>query len=122
MLVLVAVLGCNTAPPVPPACDQMCAAAAALYGGCLADWGVDWTAAGYDDEGAFIGACETWSWEMSLLSAHAEEEGLPGASAGWLTETCSARRDALSADDAACSEFTDIEWNDVQWSPDDTGQ
>lgn len=121
MLLFLIVLGCQTST-VPPVCEQMCAAAASLYGGCLEDWGVDWTAAGYDDEDAFLDACATWSWEMSLLSAYAADEELPGASEDWLGETCATRQDALSADDAACSAYTDIEWNDVPWSPDDTGQ
>ena len=123
MVVLLAVIsGCQTQPAVPPACDQMCVAAATLYGGCLADWGADWAVAGYGSEEQFLGACETWGWEMSLLSAHATEEDLAGASSGWLKETCAARRDEMSAEDAACAAFTDIECNDVPWSPDDTGR
>lgn len=109
---------CQTTPEVPPACDQMCAAAAGLYGGCLSDWGVDWTAAGYRDEDDFLRSCETWGWEMNLLQADAIAQET-WSDAGWLADTCATRRDALSAEDAACSAFTDIEWNNVPWSPDD---
>jgi len=121
LLLVITTLGCqrNT---IPPACRQMCSAAASLYGGCLEEWGVDWEAAGYDDEDAFVESCTTWSWEMSILSEHALEEELPGASEDWLVETCATRRDAFSADDATCSAYTDIEWNNVPWSPDDTGR
>ena len=106
MILLLLLPGCS--PAAPAACDEMCAAAAALYGGCLADWGADWSAAGYADEADFLTACAAWGWEMSLLEADAGQEGV-------LEDTCSARASALSADDAACSAYTDIDWNSALW-------
>ena len=113
--------GCGTPPAaVPASCARMCTSAAALYGGCLSDWGADWSAAGFADEDGFVGSCETWGWEMSILEADAVERGALGE-AGWLAETCAAREAAFSAEDAACSAYTDIEWDNVPWAPEDTG-
>jgi hypothetical protein len=104
----------------PPACDRMCDAAAALYGGCLTDWGADWSAAGYADEEAFVGSCSTWGWQMALLQEDAIERGA-WTDRRWLSETCDARAAAFSAEEASCSSYTEVEWNNVPWAPDDTG-
>jgi hypothetical protein len=119
-VLLLWLVGCQQAES-PAACDQMCASAAALYGGCLEDWGVDWSAAGYDGEDGFSGSCETWGWEMSLLQEDAIARGVWEES-GWLSSVCTERRDALSDEEATCAAYTDIEWNDIPWSPDDTGR
>lgn len=101
-MALLALLGC--AEPDPPAvCAQMCDAAEALYGACLTDWGADWSTAGYDDAEDFRTSCETWGWEMALLEQDADKDG-------WLEATCTTRRDAMAADDAPCSAYTDIDW------------
>ena len=120
-LLLTALAAC--APDgAPPACVRMCVKAAALYGGCLDDWGADWPAAGYADEADFIGACETWAWEMSLLEADAVERGDTGA-AGSLVGTCDDRGAAFSAPDATCDAYTGTDWNARPWepAPPDTG-
>ena len=116
---LLLLLACSTPEP-PPACARMCDAAAALYGGCLTDWGADWSAAGYADEAEFLGSCETWGWEMTLLQADAIKQGT-WSDPSWVADTCSARASALSAEDAACTAYTDIEWNNVPWASEDTG-
>jgi len=118
-ILLISLLGCNE-PTVPPACQQMCDSAAALYGGCLSDWGVDWTAAGYEDEQDFLMSCQTWSLEMVILEDVTLEDGLHNESR-WLETTCTDRADLLSSEDAACSDYTNIDWNSAPWVPSDTG-
>ena len=120
-LLLLLGVSCGMPPAeAPPACAERCDAAGVLYGGCLEAWGVDWSAAGYADEAQFRNSCETWGWEMAHLEADAVEQGTLSAP-GWLAQTCQDRRDAFAAEDAACSTYTDIAWNDVPWSPEDTG-
>lgn len=116
---LLALAGCDE-PEAPASCARMCAAASTLYGGCLTDWGVDWDAAGFDDEDAFLNSCSTWGWQMSLLQDAALEDGTLD-DPGWLEATCTEREVAMSAEDASCSAYTDIEWNNAPWSPEDTG-
>lgn len=115
---LLTVLAACASDEAPPACVEMCTAAAGLYGGCLSDWGAGWEAAGYTDEDDFLGACETWAWEMSLLEADAVARG-DGGAAGALVQTCRARRDAFSAPDATCEAYTSIDWNARPWEPED---
>ncbi len=98
--------GC--APEIPPPCTAMCSDAAVLYGGCLEDWGLDWFAAGYDDERAFLESCDTWAWEVQQIN---------GRDAPWLRNTCVDRRDAFSAPDAVCDDYTSIDWNDIGGNP-----
>ena len=98
----------------PAVCEQMCRAAADLYGDCLDEWGVDWAAAGYDNEKAYIHSCETWSWEMSIL----EEDALDNDQidkGGWVESTCEDRDAIFSRDDATCLDYTDIDWNHTPW-------
>ena len=78
---LVALVSCG-AEPDP--CTPMCAAATALYGGCLESWGVEWTSAGYDDEADFTESCETWAWSSRLLEEDAGKSGeiVPYAASG----------------------------------------
>ncbi|MCO4748018.1 MAG: hypothetical protein KC912_24710 [Proteobacteria bacterium] len=90
--------------PVPPSCDAMCVEAADLYGGCLDDWGLDWTAAGYDDERAFLGSCETWAWEADLVTRDQPD---------WLETTCDARSASFASPDATCDDYTSVDWNDM---------
>ena len=120
-LLLTALAACAS-DEAPPACVSMCGAAAALYGGCLSDWGADWEAAGYVDEDDFLVACETWAWEMSLLETDASQRGAAGA-AGALVRTCRARREAFAAPDATCDAYTGVDWNARPWEPEqvDTG-
>ncbi|MDG1478643.1 MAG: hypothetical protein P8R54_03590 [Myxococcota bacterium] len=113
--------GCEPEPELPVSCEAMCLSAATLYGGCLTDWGVDWSAAGFDDEDAFLNSCQTWGWQMSLLQDAALEDGTHD-DPGWLAATCEERDAALSAEGAACSVFTDIAWSDAPWAAVDTGE
>ncbi|MCB9776951.1 MAG: hypothetical protein H6742_00130 [Alphaproteobacteria bacterium] len=85
-------------------CTEMCAAAAALYGDCLADQGADWTAAGYADADAFVGSCETWAVEMRLLERELD-------AAGWTDDICGARAERFR--DGACTDFTGTDWNQM---------
>ena len=112
-MLLVLLLGCSS--DVPQVCDTMCQAATDLYGGCLADWGVDWTAIGHADEQAFLASCETWGFEMALLQADAiQRDELSDNDA--LEDACTQREAAMTADDATCSTYSDIDWNNVPWS------
>ncbi len=113
-----AAVACET--PAPSACTDMCGSAAALYGGCLEDWGVDWSAAGYEDEDQFLASCATWIWEMSLLEADALERG-EIEQEGWLGPVCAERHAAFSAEDATCEAYTGVDWNDTPWqAPEET--
>lgn len=105
------ILACSE-PPDP--CDDMCAAAAALYGGCLAEWGVEWSAAGYEDERDFTDACTTWAWEMHILEADAVERGVKGA-AGATDALCEERTTLFSSADVTCTDYTGIDWNTTPW-------
>ncbi len=88
-------------------CEAMCTAAATLYGGCLEDWGADWTAAGYGDDAEFIDACQTWAWQMRLLEEH------EGSALGWTDQTCRARTTLY--DEGVCTDFTQTDWNQMPW-------
>jgi hypothetical protein len=118
-LLLLLSAGCAS-DEAPPACVEMCVAAAGLYGACLSDWGADWEAAGYADEDDFLGACETWAWEMSLLEIDAVERGEADAS-GSLVQTCEARESAFKEEDASCDAYTEVDWNARPWDPVSTG-
>lgn len=109
---LLLLLAC--APQTPPACEAMCASAAALYGGCLADWGADWSAAGYDDEADFLDACATWGWELAVLEQDAVKRGALEAT-GPAADLCALRDDAFSADDATCATYTETDWGALPW-------
>lgn len=98
-------LGC--ADPADP-CTATCDAAASLYGGCLADWGAGWEAAGYADEADFVDACATWAWELRQLEADAGRTGEVDAE-------CEARTEALAAEDATCDTYTSMDWNTPPW-------
>ena len=78
---------------------------AMLYLGLGPDEEYDDYDAGYEDETDFLGSCGTWGWEMAQL----EEE--PGA----LAAVCAERRDGLAAEDAACEDFTGIDWHTTPW-------
>ncbi|MCP4806219.1 MAG: hypothetical protein GY913_05480 [Proteobacteria bacterium] len=97
-------------PPDP--CDPMCAEAAALYGDCLADWGVGWDAAGYEDASDYEGRCTTWAWEARVLEEDAVERGQ--AELGDVDAVCDERLEALSVEDASCDVVTSMEWT-VPW-------
>lgn len=107
------VWACGDTSPDP--CDRMCGAAADLYGECLEDWGVAWADAGYDDEGDFRSSCETWAWEQRLLEEDAMDQGWT-EDAGAVDRVCRRRADALSAEDAACDVYTDLDWSAPVWS------
>lgn len=112
-LLLLALTGC--APdPAPPACVQMCAEAAVLYGGCLEEWGAGWEAAGYADQQDFLGACETWAWQMGLLEEDAVQAGEAGA-AGATLRACRTRATAFADPAATCETYTGIDWNTPPW-------
>ncbi|MCK6504031.1 hypothetical protein L6R53_11625 [Myxococcota bacterium] len=100
-------LGACGSSEVDP-CEEMCAAAADLYGGCLDDWGATWTDAGYADADDFVDGCKTWAWEMRLLEeTHAIE--------GWTDEICVERADLFM--EGECSAFTGVDWNAMPWDP-----
>lgn len=116
---LLLLLACATRPDP---CAAMCARAEELYGACLADWGLGWEAAGYEDGADFVDRCETWAWEMRILERAAVRRGeLDGT--GAVDATCTQREAALSAAiDAAdtgaprdCAAYTDIAWDEVPW-------
>ncbi len=95
------------------ACENMCASARALYGECLSDWGVQWSAAGYEDGGDFEESCLTWAWEMKHLERDARRRGV--AQRGDVDRQCAQRDARLSQQDAACDEITGIDWSRTPW-------
>lgn len=102
-LSLCGILGCAE-PPDP--CAPMCAAATELYGGCLADWGVAWSSAGYEDAEDFRETCDTWAWQTRILE---EEAGKSGQIDG----LCRERRALFEA--GSCDDFTGINWSELPW-------
>ncbi len=118
-LLLGLVAACHRSPDPDP-CTEMCEAAAVLYGGCLAEWGAGWEGAGYSDEEDFLDACTTWAWELRLLEEDALDQGVIEET-GQVDATCVSRRDAFLSEEATCSTYTRIDWNDAPWLPDDTG-
>lgn len=88
----------------PDPCEAMCLAAAELYGGCLTSWDLDWSAAGYNDEAAFLESCRTWAWQGRILEEDAGEKGRIDA-------LCEDRAALFSADTATCEDFTDLDWS-----------
>ena len=107
-------LGAGCADAVDPACAAMCATAGEAYGACLADWGVDWSAAGLEDEADYVDRCETWAWEMGVLErdARARGEAVPRGA----TEAACVERDSLlSAEGATCTDLTAIDWTVPPW-------
>jgi hypothetical protein len=112
-LLLGGVASCDIAPEPDP-CADMCMAAAELYGGCLTDWGAGWEAAGYTDEEDFLDACSTWAWELRILEQDAVDQGLIDQT-GQVDATCAERQAAFVADEATCSTYTSIDWNDAPW-------
>ena len=102
--VLANTTGCDVHPQPPEVCIDMCAAAAELYGSCLDGWGVSWVEAGFESEGSFLGSCETWSWEQSILTEDLSVvEGV-----------CSERLDQFEAGIEAgdCTAYTGVDWNE----------
>jgi hypothetical protein len=87
----------------------MCEAGAELYGGCLAEWDADWSAAGYADEADFLDACATWSFEMRSLERDAGHDGETDRS-------CADRAAQFSSPAATCDDFTSTDWNTPPWS------
>jgi hypothetical protein len=112
-VVLLALVACAE-EEVPAVCKKMCLSAASVYDECLTDWDVEWSATGYDDQQAFIHSCETWAWEMEKLENDAVDNELINEK-GWLKSTCIERDAILSKDESACSDYTDIDWNNTPW-------
>lgn len=110
MLLLLLLLGCED-PPDP--CAAMCAVATETQAACLAEEGVDWTAAGYADRADYRDACDTWAWEARLLEDDAGEDGA-------VDETCRTRRETLSG--GACDELAAIDWSTLPWEDAASGQ
>ena len=112
-LLLLLIGGCQQA--VDP-CDAMCDAGAALYGGCLDGWGVEWSSAGYDDEQDWREACAAWAWELRLLEADAVAHG---QAQGGEDDALCVEREALWRDDGAtCTDYSQVDWSEVPWSVD----
>lgn len=105
MRALLLILSACAAGPDP--CAELCALAAERKGSCLAEDGLDWSAAGYEDEADYAASCETWAWEQRLL---AEEAGADPES---VDRTCAAREAAL--EQGGCEALTAIDWNDPAW-------
>ena len=98
-LFLATLTGCNEVPEVSWICADMCAHATDLYGTCLDDWGLDWTAAGHEDADAHLESCEVWSWEQSLLHSKKTVNGI-------------CRERASLFHQGECSDYSDIDWNE----------
>ncbi len=112
-VVLIGPMACG-APDVPAECEQMCDAAAALYGACLSDLGLDWSAAGYANQAGFLDSCQTWAWEQALVHDDALASGATEDEA-WLLDTCAQRTAAFEDADATCVTYTSIDWSEVGW-------
>jgi len=90
----------------PDPCDDMCAAAATRTEACLAEQGLTWQGAGYDDEADYLDACAAWAWELRVLEEDAGEEGQ-------VDRTCEERTTLFS--DGDCADWAAVDWNEVPW-------
>jgi hypothetical protein len=103
-LIIAGTAGCNAHPETPEICLDMCGAAAELYGSCLEGWGVSWSDAGFESEDSFLGSCETWAWEQSILT------GDPTLVESVCSERLALLNAGLEVDD--CTAYTEIDWNE----------
>lgn len=109
-------LSCQSVSP-PASCDALCVAAAEHQRACLVEWGVEWDAAGYEDEADFLLSCQTWAWEMSLLEADAVANGVL-AQPGTLAETCTDWTTAYAETDMTCASELPVDWHTPPWLAD----
>jgi len=110
LLPILLALGCQSDDKDP--CAAMCAAATRLYGACLADWGLDWTATGRDNGADFFHDCETWAWELRQIEADPRSDGAPGD----VDRACRQREAIFDAPDASCEDFDDGSWDNPPWA------
>ncbi|MDP6933117.1 MAG: hypothetical protein QGG40_09380 [Myxococcota bacterium] len=89
-------LACVTAPDP---CSQMCETAADLYGSCLEEWSLDWSAAGFQDEQDYLQVCDTWAWEQRLLADDPSR----------VDQVCEERDSVFQH--GSCSEYTSTDWD-----------
>lgn len=99
LLLVFVLVGCGSSVPAP--CEEMCAQAAVLYGGCVEEWGLDWPAVGYADSSDYVESCETWAWEAELLTRGQD----------WTEATCAERAADFAAPDATCDTYTAVDWS-----------
>ena len=107
LLFLVACAG-----PEPDPCEPMCEEAAALYGGCLEEWGLQWSDAGYEDQAHYLESCSTWAWELRELEAAAVERGELSRS-GRVDAVCVEREELFAS--GSCEDYTAINWSEPLW-------
>lgn len=74
---------------------------------CLADAGLDWQAAGYDNGLDYQDSCDAWAWQLRELEGAAEAPGKTDA-------TCSARADLI--EDTDCDAFFELSWTTPDWA------
>ena len=91
----------------------MCAHAESLYAACLAEWGLDWHAAGYEGGDDFASACATWGWEADLLERDAirAERAQPGD----LAVACQARAALYEDPLTTCDDWVAEPWSALPW-------
>ena len=87
-------------------CEDMCLAAADLYGGCLQEWGEGWETAGYTCREDYIHSCNTWAWETKILATDVGAEEV-------VQEVCLDR--AALFESGECSDYTSVDWNEDLW-------
>ena len=110
-MLLLGVTACGLEKP-PAVCEDMCLAGTLLYGACLEDWGLDWTAAGYADAQAHRDSCEVWAWEQAQFEAHARSQGIQSAE-GWLADSCASGLDEFESPEATCSAYSEFPWTET---------
>jgi hypothetical protein len=88
---------------LPDPCEQMCEAAAQVYGRCLTAEGLDWNAAGYEGIEDYLDACDTWAWEKRLI------EDTDPLEEGRLDAVCRSRTSKLEG--GGCQDYYDIDWD-----------
>ena len=109
---VVFVIGCLDSGS-PPEGAVMCEHAESLYGACLTEWGLDWSAAGYTGAADFAAACETWSWEARLLERDAIRADR--AEAGALAAACEVRGALYGDSETTCDDWVAEPWSALPW-------
>ena len=94
------ITGCADVPTASTPCTRMCAAATDLYAGCLEDWGLDWSSAGFEDARGHRESCEVWAWQTTEIHG-----------ADTIDAICDER--AALFHNGACDDYASIDWNDA---------
>ena len=94
-----------------PSCLELCEQTATAYDSCLQQQDLDWQATDYSGRDDFIGRCETWAWELSMLERDALKRG--EIEQPQVDGACQ-ERNVVMAESEPCDAVTTA-WSAVPW-------